>query len=57
VAVTPIPDSGGVRYDHPDPANLAQVTSSKLYPSMVRPATRYFGPTRESRDFFTISIS
>ena len=44
-------------YDHPDPANLAKITPSKLYPSMIRPANRYLGPTRESRDFFTISVS
>ena len=44
-------------YDHPDPANPAQITPSKLYPSMIRPANRYLGPTRESRDFFTISVN
>jgi hypothetical protein len=32
------------------------ITPSKLYPEMQRPATRYLGPTRESRDFFTISL-
>jgi hypothetical protein len=44
-------------YDHPDPANPAQITPSKLYPQMQRSATRYIGPTRESRDFFSISIN
>jgi hypothetical protein len=31
------------------------VTASKLYPQMQRPATRYLGPTKESRDFFAVS--
>jgi hypothetical protein len=44
-------------YDHPDPANPSRIAASKLYPEMTRPATRYLGPTRESRDFFTISIA
>ena len=34
----------------------AGVTGTKLYPQMQRPATRYLGPTRESRDFFMISL-
>jgi hypothetical protein len=34
----------------------AVVTAAKLYPQMQRPATRYLGPTRESRDFFTVSL-
>ena len=42
-------------FSHPDPADPAQVTAAKLYPQMQRPATRYLGPTPESRDFFTIS--
>jgi hypothetical protein len=42
-------------YNHPDPTNPAQTTATKLYPRMQTPATRYLGPTRESRDFFTIS--
>jgi hypothetical protein len=31
-------------------------TASTLYPSMARPADRYLGPTRESRDFFAVSL-
>lgn len=42
-------------YTHPDPSNPARINASKLYPQMQRAATRYLGPTRESRDFFTIS--
>ena len=38
------------------PSNPA-VMASKLYPQMQRPATRYLGPTAESRDFFTVSLS
>lgn len=44
-------------YDHRDAANPAAISAAKLYPQMQRPATRYLGPTRESRDFFTISTS
>jgi hypothetical protein len=36
-----------------DPSGVSAV---KLYPQMHRPATRYLGPTHESRDFFTISL-
>jgi hypothetical protein len=43
-------------YSHPDPADPAQVVASKLYPQMQRPATRYLGPTEESRDFFLVSL-
>jgi hypothetical protein len=42
-------------YDHPNPSDPTQVSAIKLYPQMARPATRYLGPTRESRDFFTVS--
>jgi hypothetical protein len=42
-------------YSHPDPANLSHVDATKLYPQMQRSATRYIGPTREARDFFTVS--
>jgi hypothetical protein len=38
------------------PASSSVVTASKLYPQMQRPADRYLGPTRESRDFFTVSL-
>lgn len=31
------------------------VTGVKLYPQMQRPATRYLGPTKESRDFVMVS--
>ena len=44
-------------YNHPNPANPAQVQAAKLYPQMQRPATRYIGPGPESRDFFTVSTS
>jgi hypothetical protein len=39
-----------------DPAQPDLISAAKLYPQMQRPATRYLGPTRESRDFFTISM-
>ena len=42
-------------YQH-NPTNRMQVTGSKLYPHMQRSATRYLGPTQESRDFFTIAL-
>ncbi|MHB1444337.1 MAG: phosphodiester glycosidase family protein [Acidimicrobiales bacterium] len=42
-------------FTHPDPANPGVIQASKLYPQMQRPATRYLGPTPESRDFFTVS--
>ncbi len=42
-------------YQH-DPTNPLVVTGSKLYPQMQRPATRFLGPTRESREFFTVSL-
>jgi hypothetical protein len=35
--------------------NGAAISAAKLYPQMQRPATRYLGPGRESRDFFTVS--
>lgn len=34
----------------------SQISALKLYPEMQRPATRYLGPTPESRDFFTVSL-
>jgi hypothetical protein len=40
---------------HTDPSHPSVVVPSKLYPQMQRPADRYLGPTRESRDFFMIS--
>ena len=43
-------------YSHPNPADAALVSPLKLYPQMQRSAYRYLGPTRESRDFFTISV-
>jgi Phosphodiester glycosidase len=42
-------------FGHPNPADPTRVSAAKLYPQMQRPASRYLGPTRESRDFFTIS--
>jgi Phosphodiester glycosidase len=41
-------------FEHPDPANLAVVTGTKLYPQIQRSARRYLGPTPESRDFFAV---
>lgn len=43
-------------FSHPDPTRPAQIVATKLYPQMQRPASRYLGPTQESRDFFTISL-
>jgi hypothetical protein len=40
---------------HPNPANPTDIAPQKLYPQMQRPADRYLGPTRESRDFFAVS--
>ncbi|MDQ6783102.1 MAG: phosphodiester glycosidase family protein [Actinomycetota bacterium] len=42
-------------FNHPNAKDPSQVDASKLYPQMQRRATRYLGPTRESRDFFTVS--
>jgi hypothetical protein len=42
-------------YQH-NPADPALVAASKLYPQMQRPATRYLGPTQESRDFFSVAL-
>ncbi|MGH9077642.1 MAG: phosphodiester glycosidase family protein [Acidimicrobiales bacterium] len=41
-------------YEH-SAADPSAVSALKLYPQMQRPATRYLGPTPESRDFFTVS--
>jgi hypothetical protein len=43
-------------YGHPNPADPSQLDPAKLYPQMQRPATRYLGPTQESRDFFTVFL-
>ncbi len=43
-------------FNHPNPADPSQVQPQKLYPQMQRPATRYLGPTEESRDFITVSL-
>ncbi|MGH9122879.1 MAG: hypothetical protein ACRDYC_13215, partial [Acidimicrobiales bacterium] len=43
-------------FSHTDPTDATQVTGTSLYPDMGRPATRYLGPTEESRDFFTVSV-
>jgi hypothetical protein len=43
-------------YSHPRPANPNTILPAKLYPQMQRPADRYLGPTRESRDFLTVSL-
>ena len=41
-------------FNHTDASGVP--TATKLYPSMRRPADRYLGPTRESRDFFVVSV-
>lgn len=43
-------------YNHPNAADPSQITATKLYPHMQRPATRYLGPTQESREFFTVAV-
>jgi Phosphodiester glycosidase len=43
-------------YTHPSPANPSSIVPAKLYPQMRRSASRYLGPTRESRDFFSVSL-
>ncbi len=43
-------------YAHPASAAPAETVPARLYPQMQRPADRYLGPTRESRDFFTVSV-
>lgn len=43
-------------YSHPNAANPSQVSASKLYPQMQRPATRYLPPTLEDRDFIRVSV-
>jgi hypothetical protein len=40
-------------FQHPDPAQPATVTGTKLYPAMQRPADRFLSP--DSRDFFTVA--
>jgi hypothetical protein len=42
-------------FSHPDSSSPSLVAPSKLYPQMQRSASRYLGPTQESRDFFMIS--
>jgi hypothetical protein len=42
-------------FGHPNPADPTGILAHKLYPQMQRPADRYLGPTRESRDFFAVS--
>ena len=44
-------------YNHPSLADPAQIQAAKLYPQTQRPATRYLGPTRASRDLFSVSTS
>jgi hypothetical protein len=43
-------------YSHPDSADPATTTGSKLYPQMQRSADRFLPPTRESRDFVEITL-
>ena len=43
-------------YPHPSGVGTPTVLPEKLYPQMQRPATRYLGPTPESRYFFLLSV-
>jgi hypothetical protein len=43
-------------FSHPAGIGSPEVVPSKLYPQMERPADRYLGPTRESRDFFMVYV-
>lgn len=43
-------------FSHPNGIGTSAVVPSKLYPRMQRPADRYLGPTRESRDFFMVYV-
>jgi hypothetical protein len=42
-------------FEHADPSDPTQITPASLYPQMQRPATRYLGPTEESRDFVEVA--
>jgi hypothetical protein len=42
-------------YSHA-PGRPAQVTGTKLYPEMQRPADRYLPPVWEARDFFEVLL-
>ncbi len=44
-------------YAHPSLTDPSLIVAAKLYPQMQRPARRYLGPGRESRDFFTVSLA
>ena len=37
-------------------AKIEEARANGVDPQMKRAATRYLGPTRESRDFFAISL-
>lgn len=43
-------------FSHTAAGDPSVVTGTKLYPQMQRPADRYLGPTRESRDFVEVSV-
>ena len=43
-------------FGHPDSGHPGRLAPTRLYPQMQRPADRYLGPTRESRDFLTVSL-
>lgn len=43
-------------YSHPNGIGTPAGSPTKLYPQMQRPADRYLGPTRESRDFFLVYV-
>ncbi|MDQ2729441.1 MAG: phosphodiester glycosidase family protein, partial [Actinomycetota bacterium] len=42
-------------YNHQRSGDPSQIIAAKLYPRMQRPATRYLGPSQESREFFTVA--
>jgi hypothetical protein len=41
-------------FGHPNPADAAVITGTKLYPQIQRSPSRYLPPIRESRDFFEV---
>jgi len=43
-------------FDHPSAADPSNLLATKLYPQMVRPATRYLAPAMDSRDFLTVML-
>jgi hypothetical protein len=43
-------------FDHPSVRDPSDLAATKLYPQMVRPATRYLAPAMDSRDFLTVML-